>query len=64
MNQSPTLGALTVSQFCENFRVSRTTLYEQIKQGKLSARKVGHKTLILQAEADRWSQALPKFGRA
>ncbi|PBB91722.1 hypothetical protein CK215_15800 [Mesorhizobium sp. WSM3864] len=34
--------------------LSRSTLYKLIKEGKLSARKSGKRTLILRAELDRY----------
>jgi excisionase family DNA binding protein len=57
-------GALTVSEFCETFNVGRTFLYQEIKTGRLSARKAGTKTLILKSEAARWARALPRLDTA
>ena len=54
-------GALTVNEFCETYRVGRNTFYNELKAGRLEARKAGKKTLILKTEAARWANALPKL---
>ena len=51
--------ALTVKEFCNRFSISRTTFYEEIKSHRLELRKVGHKSIVLTEEADRWLAALP-----
>jgi hypothetical protein len=56
------IGAFTVAEFCQTYRVGRNTFYGELKAERLSARKVGKKTLVLKAEAERWAQALPKLG--
>jgi excisionase family DNA binding protein len=53
--------ALTVKEFCETYGVSTTTAYELLKAGELVARKIGTKTIIPVAEADRWLESLPAF---
>ncbi len=39
--------------------VGRSFLYEQIRAGKLKARKLGRRTLILAADLQSWLAALP-----
>ncbi|WP_018260558.1 helix-turn-helix domain-containing protein [Methylobacterium sp. WSM2598] len=39
--------------------VGRSFLYEQIKAGKLKARKLGRRTLIMAADLQSWLAALP-----
>lgn len=39
--------------------VGRSFLYEQIKAGKLKARKLGRRTLILATDLQSWLAALP-----
>jgi excisionase family DNA binding protein len=58
-------GAMTVNQFCDLYKIGRTYLYEQIKDGRLQVKKAGTKTLIGRAEGMRWfaelsSDVLPK----
>ena len=55
----PARGALSVAQFCSWASIGRTIAYQEIAMGKLRARKVGRRTLIPFAEAQRWLDALP-----
>jgi len=55
-------GAYTLSAFCKAFGVGRTFTYREIKAGRLTASKAGHKTLILHSEANRWARSLPTLG--
>ena len=60
MQQEPTLGgAMTVAEFCATYNIGRTFLYQQIKEGRLAARKAGTRTLIERSEAERWLRSLP-----
>ncbi|WP_210264975.1 helix-turn-helix domain-containing protein [Bradyrhizobium archetypum] len=38
--------AWSIGQFCQYFGIGRTTVYEQIKLGRLRARKIGKRTII------------------
>jgi excisionase family DNA binding protein len=58
----PPIGALTISGFCKLYNIGRTHLYEEIRAGRLTARKTGKRSLILRSEADRWANALPVLG--
>jgi len=64
MHENELTGALTVTEFCETYRVGRTFFYEELNAGKLSAIKAGAKTLILKSEAARWAHSLPKLIRS
>jgi excisionase family DNA binding protein len=39
--------------------VSRSVLYEVIKAGKLKARKIGRRTIILRSDLQQWLKTLP-----
>jgi excisionase family DNA binding protein len=52
-------GVLTLEEFCRCYRVGRTTVYEEINAGRLTARKRGSRTLIARDEARRWFRGLP-----
>jgi hypothetical protein len=52
-------GAMTVGEFCEWARIGRTTLYAEVKAGRLVLRKAGAKSLILVADAEAWLRSLP-----
>jgi excisionase family DNA binding protein len=60
----PQMGALTIAGFCHIYNIGRTHLYEEIKSGRLAARKSGKRSLILRDDAERWARALPTMGTA
>lgn len=49
---------LTVAEFKQAYRVSHSTFYRQVADGKLQTIKIGRATRILADEAERWLQAL------
>lgn len=51
--------AYTIKEFCAAYGIGMTKTYEQIKSGKLKARKVGKRTIILSADAAKWAASLP-----
>jgi len=51
-------GALTIEGFGEAYNIGRTTVYEEIKTGRLRAVKVRKRTLILRRDADAWARSL------
>lgn len=51
--------AFTLPEFMRAFRIGRTTMYAEIKAGRLRVRKLGAKSLILKSDAIAWAQALP-----
>ena len=52
-------GLFTVQDFCRWASIGRTFAYAEMKAGRLSARKVGRRTLIPMNEARRWLSTLP-----
>jgi excisionase family DNA binding protein len=44
--------------------VGRDKLYCLIREGKLPARKLGRKTLILASDLERFLESLPRLGAA
>ena len=55
----PQAHALTIKDFCAAFAIGRSLAYREIAAGRLNAKKVGKRTLILKADADAWASALP-----
>ena len=55
---------LSKKEFCTLYGVSFTTFYELLKGGQLKALKCGAKTLIDEAEAERWKASLPSYQSA
>ena len=51
--------AFTIAEACAVARAGRTSLYEAIRKGTLTARKRGRKTLILPDDLQRWVESHP-----
>jgi excisionase family DNA binding protein len=51
--------AISIDAFCHRYGIGRTTAYEEIKQGRLCAVKVGKRTLISEDDAEDWLRRLP-----
>jgi hypothetical protein len=56
----PPRRARTVKQFCSDYAVGKTLTYAEIKAGRLRARKVGFKTVILHEDSEAWARSLPE----
>jgi excisionase family DNA binding protein len=56
-----TREAFTVREFCARYGICRQTFYDEIKRGRIKARKLGKKTVILRADADAWAASLPEL---
>ena len=50
----------TIPEACARLRVSRSTIYLELKAGRLIAVKVRGRTLITLQEEARWLASLPK----
>jgi excisionase family DNA binding protein len=48
-----------VKEVAQLARVGRTLIYDEIKNGKLVARKVGRRTVILRSDLEAWLNTLP-----
>jgi excisionase family DNA binding protein len=59
----PRLG-LNPDEAAESAGVSRTRIFEAIRDGTLTARKAGKSTVIEIEELRRWVRSLPTRGRA
>ena len=56
------VAAYSVPQVMAKIGCGRDTLYKLIRDGKLPARKLGKKTLILASDLEAFLEALPKLG--
>jgi hypothetical protein len=52
-------GADRPEEFCKRYNIGQTKLFEEIKSGRLKAKKLGRATLISRTEGERWFNALP-----
>ncbi len=53
---------LTVDELVAASGLGRTSIYAQIRDGQLVARKCGKRTIILPSDAKAWLQGLPHLG--
>jgi excisionase family DNA binding protein len=51
--------AYTVAETCAALRIGRTRLYEENRDGRLPAYKVGKRTLIRRSDLEKWLAELP-----
>ena len=56
--ESPQIVNWRVDDFCAAHGIGRTTLYSEIKAGRLKAVKLGKRTLIPDSEARAWQERL------
>ena len=56
--------ALSVKEACKYSSIGRTTLYKLLKNGLITARKCGRRTIVLRDELDAALKSLPRAGRA
>ena len=66
MEQQSTLalhGVFSVNEFCQWAGIGRTAVYAELKAGRLSAKKLGRRTIIPKGEAERWLASLPSQRR-
>lgn len=57
---APNTENLTLAEFGQRYRLSRSAIYREIGLGKLTAVKCGRRTLIRTDDAVAWATALPK----
>ena len=53
-----TRGAMTVREFLEWSRISRSTFYKEVKEGRIPLKKVGKRSLVLMSDAEAWLEGL------
>ena len=51
---------LTVAEFCEHYKVARSTFYRQVAAGALAYFKIGRATRIRKSDAEQWAKARRK----
>ncbi len=59
-----TQRAMSIAEFCECYGVGKTKAYEELKYGRLRARKVGKRTIIAEDDAEDWLRRLPTMNEA
>jgi excisionase family DNA binding protein len=51
--------AVDIAEACKLTSLSRSRLYGEIRDGRLTPRKIGRRTVIAMTELRRWLSALP-----
>lgn len=49
----------TVAEMCAKYRISKNRVFDEMKAGRLLAKRVGHRVLIDRDDASTWWNALP-----
>jgi excisionase family DNA binding protein len=52
--------AMSIDEAAKAAGIGRTMLFEEIRKGRITARKVGRRTIITVDGFDAWLKALPK----
>ena len=52
-------GAMTVLEFLSWARISRSTFYKEVSEGRIPLKKVGKRSLVLVRDAEAWLEGLP-----
>lgn len=50
---------MTVADFCDRYRIGKTSLYREAAAGRLKLRKFGAATRIAREDAEAWAASLP-----
>lgn len=53
--------AYTVNEAIQEIGIGRSKLYSEIKDGKITPRKIGRKTIFLAKDIEDYLNALPKI---
>jgi hypothetical protein len=56
--------AFSIESFADAHEIGRSKVFDEIKSGRLKARKVDNRTIILAEDAASWRAALPLAGEA
>jgi hypothetical protein len=56
--------AFDIAGFCNRYGICRDKAYEEIRTGRLRARKLGRRTIIGSADAAQWFKGLPALDLA
>lgn len=53
--------ALSIAEFAQQYGIGRSSTYEELKAGRLRARKIGKRTVIAVDDAEEWLRNLPRM---
>lgn len=52
-------SVFSVDEFCQWAGIGRTAAYAEMKTGRLTALKMGRRTIIRKSDAEKWMTSLP-----
>jgi excisionase family DNA binding protein len=55
---------MTISDACKMYGIGRTKIYFYIAEGRIDARKVGARTLVIADSVEKFLASLPKLNAA
>ncbi len=61
MPTPPEQLAHTIDEVCKVAKLGRSSIYEEIRSGRLIARKCGRRTIILATDLHTWLDRLPRI---
>jgi hypothetical protein len=61
MTEQSIIGASSIADFSHRNGIGESTTYNEIKRGRLVARKIGRRTIITADDERAWLNALPKL---
>jgi excisionase family DNA binding protein len=61
---APIRAAYSVPEVMLALGLCRDTVYKLLNSGKLPARKIGRRTVVLVTDLERYLESLPKIGSA
>ena len=56
------IGAMSVPEFARFARICESSVWKQIRERRLAARKLGRRTVILKQDAETYLRELPLVG--
>jgi excisionase family DNA binding protein len=51
--------AFTIREIAARNRIGKDSVYEEVRAGRLRARKLGKRTIVLDTDEEAWRAALP-----
>ncbi len=52
--------AFSIKEFCTAFGLGKTSVYKEIKEGRLKTKKPNRRTIITRQAAQEWLSTLPE----
>lgn len=60
-NRTVAKTAFSITELAKDVNIGRTRIYEEIREGRLRARKCGKRTIVTREDRDAWLAGLPPW---